>query len=39
MIVVDALYVALAEQLDAELVTLDQEQLVRGTAVISTRQP
>ena len=35
----DALYVALAEQLNAELVTLDQEQLVRGTAVIPTRQP
>lgn len=35
----DALYVAVAEQLSAELVSLDQEQLERGTAVIPTRQP
>lgn len=35
----DALYVALAEQLGAVLVTLDQEQLERGTAVIPTHLP
>lgn len=35
----DALYAALAEQLGAELVTLDQEQVERGTAVIPTRHP
>lgn len=35
----DALYVAVAEQLGAELVSLDQEQLERGTAVIPTRPP
>ena len=35
----DALYVAVAEQLGAELVSLDQEQLERGTAVVPTRQP
>lgn len=35
----DALYVAAAEQLGAELVSLDQEQLERGTAVVPTRQP
>ncbi len=35
----DSLYVALAEQLKAELVSLDQEQLERGTAVVPTRQP
>jgi predicted nucleic acid-binding protein len=35
----DALYVALAEQLEAALVTLDQEQLERGTAVIPTHLP
>ena len=35
----DAIYVALAEQLGDELVTLDQEQLQRGGAVVTTRQP
>lgn len=35
----DAVYVALAEQLGDELVTLDQEQLQRGGALITTRQP
>jgi predicted nucleic acid-binding protein len=35
----DAIYVALAEQLGAELVTLDQQQLERGAAVVTTRKP
>lgn len=35
----DAVYVALAEQLDEVLVTLDKQQLSRGAAVISTQQP
>lgn len=35
----DAVYVALAEQLGTELVSLDQQQLERGTAVIPTRRP
>ena len=35
----DALYVALAEALDDELVTLDQQQQKRGAAVVSTRGP
>jgi predicted nucleic acid-binding protein len=35
----DAIYVALAEQLDGELVTLDRQQLERGAAVVTTRQP
>ena len=35
----DAIYVALAEQLGAELVTLDQQQLERGAAVVTTRTP
>jgi predicted nucleic acid-binding protein len=35
----DAIYVALAEQLGEELVTLDNEQLTRSTAVISARRP
>lgn len=35
----DALYVAVAEQLGAALVSLDQEQLERGTAVIPTHRP
>lgn len=35
----DAIYVALAEQLGEELITLDNQQLQRGTAVIATRQP
>ncbi|MBX3055282.1 MAG: type II toxin-antitoxin system VapC family toxin [Anaerolineae bacterium] len=35
----DAVYVALAEQLGEELVTLDNEQLSRGTDVVTTRRP
>ncbi len=35
----DAVYVALAEQLGTELVSLDQQQLARATAVIPTHQP
>ena len=35
----EAVYVALAEQLGTELVSLDQQQLARATAVIPTRQP
>ena len=35
----DAVYVALAEQLGTELVSLDQQQLERATAVIPTRHP
>lgn len=35
----DALYVAVAEQLGAVLVSLDQEQLARATAVIPTHSP
>jgi len=35
----DALYVALAETLDEELVTLDRQQQERGAAVVSTRSP
>jgi predicted nucleic acid-binding protein len=35
----DALYVAVAEHLGAELVSFDQEQLERGTAVVPTHQP
>jgi predicted nucleic acid-binding protein len=35
----DAVYVAVAEQLDTELVTLDRQQLERGAAVVSTRIP
>lgn len=35
----DAIYVALAEQLGDELVTLDQQQLERGTAIVTTRKP
>lgn len=35
----DAVYVALAEQLDDELITLDRQQLERGAAVATTRQP
>ena len=35
----DAVYVAPAEQLGDELVTLDQEQLQRGGAVVTTRPP
>jgi predicted nucleic acid-binding protein len=35
----DAIYVALAQQLGTELVTLDQQQLERGVAVVTTRIP
>ena len=35
----DAVYVALAEQLSDYLITLDQQQLSRGQAVVATRQP
>lgn len=35
----DAVYVALAEQLGTDLISLDQQQVARGTAVIPTRQP
>jgi len=35
----DAIYVALAEQLDDYLITLDQQQFERGSAVVTTRKP
>ena len=35
----DAVYVALAEQAGHTLVTLDQQQLQRGSAVVSTTSP
>lgn len=35
----DAIYLALAQQLDDVLVTLDRQQLLRGAAVVKTRQP
>ncbi len=35
----DAIYVALAEQLDDELVTLDQQQLERAKDVVKARMP
>ena len=35
----DAIYVALAEQLDDRLVTLDQGQLERGAAVVTVHKP
>jgi len=35
----DAIYVALAEQLDDHLVTLDQQQLERGAAVVTVYKP
>jgi predicted nucleic acid-binding protein len=35
----DAIYVALAQQLGMELVTLDGQQLERGAAVVKTRTP
>lgn len=35
----DAIYVALAQQLGETLVTLDEEQLARGTAVVTTVRP
>jgi predicted nucleic acid-binding protein len=35
----DAIYVALAEQLDDHLVTLDQQQLERGAAIVPAHKP
>ena len=35
----DAVYVALAEQLATELMTLDNQQLDRGRAVVVTKRP
>lgn len=35
----DSIYVALAKQLQMELVTLDRHQLERGVGVIPTRKP
>jgi predicted nucleic acid-binding protein len=35
----DAVYLALAQQLDDVLVTLDRQQLQRGAAVAATRRP
>ncbi len=35
----DAVYVALAQQLNQTLITLDHEQLARGTAVIHVQTP
>lgn len=35
----DAVYVALAEQLDEDLMTLDKQQFERGSNVVRTRQP
>jgi predicted nucleic acid-binding protein len=35
----DAIYVALAEQLNHRLVTLDQQQLERGAAVVTVCKP
>jgi predicted nucleic acid-binding protein len=35
----DAIYVALAKQLGEMLITLDKQQLQRGTAVIPISQP
>lgn len=35
----DAVYVALAEQLNDHLITLDQQQLERGAAVVTVRKP
>lgn len=35
----DAIYVALARQLEMELVTQDRQQLERGAAVVATRAP
>lgn len=35
----DAIYVALAQQLQMELVTVDQQQLERGATVVPTRRP
>jgi len=35
----DAIYVALAQELNDELITLDQQQLQRGANVVTTKQP
>jgi predicted nucleic acid-binding protein len=35
----DAVYIALADQLDDVLVTLDRQQLERGAAVVAVREP
>lgn len=35
----DAVYVALAERHGTDLVTLDRQQLERGSAVVTTREP
>jgi predicted nucleic acid-binding protein len=35
----DAIYIALAEQLGDDLITLNRQQLERGAAVITTRRP
>ncbi len=35
----DAIYLALAEQLEMSLVTLDRQQLERGAEVVATRTP
>ncbi len=35
----DAIYIALTEQLNDYLMTLDQQQFERGAAVVSTRKP
>jgi len=35
----DAVYVALADQLDDCLVTLDRQQLERSTAIVTTQRP
>jgi predicted nucleic acid-binding protein len=35
----DAVYIALADQLDEPLVTLDRQQLERGAAVVPVRRP
>jgi predicted nucleic acid-binding protein len=35
----DSIYIALAEQLGEELITLDQQQLERGAMVVKTRRP
>lgn len=35
----DAVYVALAEELSQPLVTLDRQQLERGSAVVTAREP
>ncbi|MES1244758.1 MAG: type II toxin-antitoxin system VapC family toxin [Acidobacteriota bacterium] len=35
----DAIYIALAEQLEMELVTLDRQQLERGAEIVVTRKP